>query len=429
MAKTAKPLTKLLKKDVPFYWTPEVQSSFEILRDAICAEPLLQFPDFSRPFLVTTDASDFAVGGILSQGTVGTDLPVAYASRTLNEAEINYSTIEKELLAVLFGVEHFRPYLYGRQFTLVTDHRPLVWLHSVKDPTSKIMRWRIRLNEYDYNIIYKPGRVNANADALSRNPVDANANPDPTVQSGADSSPCPRRLGRVQVCADKPPIVDSETDRADDAQSAENDRFIASVFLARRKTEGKVNEVTDGVVKIFDSEKACSVVDVAKELPEGTPQSSTPESPQLGLSLANGCIIRTPGTRFGGRERESVLDVQPVSSQGRGAPRVNEYPIQSGGLGGCLQLGQVDRGLRESWRVMPGGSMNGDDRDRTGISSGVTSILNPGDPVETLLITQNVHDENGIDAGRRILITTPDMGLDVRELFTPTKAGILLVRS
>ena len=107
----------------------------------------------------------------MSQGGISEDLPVAYASRTLNDAETRYATIEKELLANLFGVENFRPNLYGRKFTLVTDHRPLVWLHTIKMPGSKLNKWRLRLREYDYDVIYKPGRINANADALSRNPV------------------------------------------------------------------------------------------------------------------------------------------------------------------------------------------------------------------------------------------------------------------
>ena len=76
------------------------------------------------------------------------------------------------MLAIEFCVKHFRPYLYGRKFTLVTDHRPLVWLHGLKDPASRLVRWRIKLSEYEYDIAYKPGRVISNADALSRNPCD-----------------------------------------------------------------------------------------------------------------------------------------------------------------------------------------------------------------------------------------------------------------
>lgn len=84
---------------------------------------------------------------------------------------MNYSTIEKELLAVVHFVQHFRPYLWGRKFTVRTDHKPLVWLDSVKDPTSRLLRWRIKLNEYNYVPEYKAGKNNVNADALSRNSV------------------------------------------------------------------------------------------------------------------------------------------------------------------------------------------------------------------------------------------------------------------
>ena len=170
-AKMAKPLTHLTKLGVKFSWGDLQQKAFETLRDIIISDPILQYPDFNKPFIITTDASDYALGVVLSQGTIGQDLPVAYASRTLNDAETRYSTTEKELLAILFGVEHFRPYIYGRKFSLVTDHRPLVWLHNMKNPGSKLNRWRLRLSEYDYTVTYKPGKVNSNADALSRNPV------------------------------------------------------------------------------------------------------------------------------------------------------------------------------------------------------------------------------------------------------------------
>ena len=173
-AKIAKPLTALLKKNVDFNWRPEHQKSFEILRDKLCCEPLLQYPDFNKPFVVTTDASDFALGAVLSQGPIGRDLPISYASRTLQSAEVNYSTTEKELLAIVFAVKHFRPYLYGHKFILVTHHRPLIWLNNLKDPVSRLARWRIKLSDHDYEIVYKKGIANSNADALSRNLPDLN---------------------------------------------------------------------------------------------------------------------------------------------------------------------------------------------------------------------------------------------------------------
>jgi transposase InsO family protein len=170
-SRIASPLSNLLKKDREFRWNADAQKAFDTLRDLLCKEPILQFPDFEKDFLLTTDASNCAVAGVLSQGPIGKDLPISYASRVLNAAEKNYSTIEKELLAITYCVSHFRPYLYGRRFTLVTDHQPLVWLHKVKDPTSRLARWRLKLEEYDYTVVYKAGKTNKNADALSRNPL------------------------------------------------------------------------------------------------------------------------------------------------------------------------------------------------------------------------------------------------------------------
>ena len=143
------------------------------MQTILTQEPVLQYPDFTKPLVhvLTTDASGFAIGAILSQGKIGQDKPIAFASRTLNQAEQNYSTIEKELTAIVWACRHFRPYLIGRTFTIVTDHKPLTWMFSVKDPSSRLLRWRLLLEEFDYTIEYKAGKKNVNADALSRNPV------------------------------------------------------------------------------------------------------------------------------------------------------------------------------------------------------------------------------------------------------------------
>ncbi|KAL4156031.1 hypothetical protein QTP88_000066 [Uroleucon formosanum] len=167
-SKKAKPLTNLLKQNQPFIWSDSCEDSFLFFKNILTNEPILQHPDFDRPFIVTTDASNTAIGAILSQGKVGTDLPITYASRTLNKAEKNYNTTEKELLAIVWAVKQFRPYLYGRKFTVVTDHKPLTWLFGVKDPGARLVRWRLQLEEFDYNVIYKPGTQNTNSDALSR---------------------------------------------------------------------------------------------------------------------------------------------------------------------------------------------------------------------------------------------------------------------
>jgi hypothetical protein len=161
-------LTELLKNNVPYTWNDKTKTAFSPLKTLLTTEPLLQYPDFTRQFVSTTNASNDAIRAVLSQGPVGKDLPNAYTSRTLNNAERNYPTIEKELLAIVWGCTYFRQYLYGRKFTIVTDRCPLTWICSVKDPTSRLLRWRLKLEEYEYKVKYKKGSSNTNADALSR---------------------------------------------------------------------------------------------------------------------------------------------------------------------------------------------------------------------------------------------------------------------
>lgn len=183
-SKIAKPLTELLKKNTPYVWDDRTEKAFNTLKELLTTQPLLQYPNFTKPFVLTTDASNDAIGAILSQGPIGKDLPISYASRTLNNAERNYPTVEKELLAIVWGCKHFRQYLYGRKFTVVTDHRPLTWIFSVKDPSSRLLRWRLKLEEYEYEVIYKKGSNNTNADALSRIHVTEGSTDDHNDKSG-----------------------------------------------------------------------------------------------------------------------------------------------------------------------------------------------------------------------------------------------------
>jgi hypothetical protein len=161
----AKPLTELLKKNTPYIWDDKIEKAFVTLKTSLMTEPLLQYPDFTRPFVLTTDASNDA---IRASFPIGKDAPIGYASRTLNNAERNYPTVEKELLAIVWGCKYFRQYLHGSKFTIVTDLRPLTWIFIVKDPNSRLLRWRLKLQEYEYEVFYKKGSSNTNAGALSR---------------------------------------------------------------------------------------------------------------------------------------------------------------------------------------------------------------------------------------------------------------------
>lgn len=168
-ARITKPMTQCLKKGSKITINDAIYSNcFNKCKTLLTNDPILQYPDFDKEFILTTDASNFAIGAVLSQGPIGSDRPIAYASRTLNTSEINYSTIEKELLAIVWGTKYFRPYLFGRKFKVLTDHKPLQWIMNVKEPGSRLTRWRLKLSEYNFTPIYKQGKFNTNADALSR---------------------------------------------------------------------------------------------------------------------------------------------------------------------------------------------------------------------------------------------------------------------
>ena len=170
-AKIAHPLTQLTKSTKTFEWNAEAEKSFIKLKKHLTEPPILAFSNFELEFILFTDASDFGIGAVLSQIIETKERVIAYYSRHLSSAEQNYSTTEKECLAVINAVKHFRPYLIGRHFTLIVDHQPLEYLKKAKDTNRRVNRWSLELANYEYAIKYRNGRVHNNADALSRIPV------------------------------------------------------------------------------------------------------------------------------------------------------------------------------------------------------------------------------------------------------------------
>lgn len=137
----------------------------------LTSSEILAYPNFSKPFLLTTDASNSAIGAVLSQEELGRDRPITYLSRSLNKTEENYSTIEKEMLAIIWALDKLRNYLYGaKEIKIITDHQPLTFALSNSNNNAKLKRWKSRIEEYNYTLIYKPGKTNLVADALSRLP-------------------------------------------------------------------------------------------------------------------------------------------------------------------------------------------------------------------------------------------------------------------
>lgn len=164
------PMAKLLKKNVPFVWSAECQEAYNELKRRLTSDPVLKLPDFSRPFILTTDWSKLAIGAVLSQidPETGFDHPVAFKSRLLTPAESNYAPTEGECLALVWAVQKFRVFLDGRHFTIYTDHQALQWLDTKRHQNSKLERWALRLQEYDFTVKYKKGEENLVADCLSR---------------------------------------------------------------------------------------------------------------------------------------------------------------------------------------------------------------------------------------------------------------------
>lgn len=168
-AKLTKPLTKCLKKGAQIIHNEEFKNCFDDCKQLLTSDPILRYPDFDKPFILETDASDFALGAVLSQKFEDSkEHPIAYASRTLNDTECNWSATEKELAAIVWAVKHFRPYIYGTKFQLRTDHKALIWLRQKKDLNRKLLHMKLELEEYEFDVTYKKGTLNRNADALSR---------------------------------------------------------------------------------------------------------------------------------------------------------------------------------------------------------------------------------------------------------------------
>ena len=171
-SKIAAPLNALTRKDIPYVWTTECHQAFEELKELLTTAPLLKYPDFTRPFIMETDASGDGLGAVLAQRQeYGTIVPIAYASRSLQKHEKNYGITELEGLGVVWAAKHFRPYLYGHSCTVFTDHEALKSLLNTPQPSGKLARWGMALQELNLTIQHRSGKHNANADALSRHPL------------------------------------------------------------------------------------------------------------------------------------------------------------------------------------------------------------------------------------------------------------------
>lgn len=163
-------LTQLTGKKVKWEWGEEQKMAFNTLKQAVSSAPILITPDSSRPYTITTDASGYAVGGVLQQDQGKGLQPIAYMSKKLLPAERNYTVGEQEQLAIMVALKEWRHYLHGAKCTVVTDNKALEYLQTQKELSSRQARWAEVLAEFDLEIVYRPGKDNKVADALSRRP-------------------------------------------------------------------------------------------------------------------------------------------------------------------------------------------------------------------------------------------------------------------
>ena len=227
-AQIAKPLTSLLEKNAKFVWTTECQNAFDTLKAALSERTQLTLPDFTKPFILACDASAISIGAVLSQkGDDDKEYPIAFASKVLSKTERNWSVTEREAYAIVWAVNYFRSFLLGQKFKLYSDHRPLVWMRQLVNPSPKIARWILQLEEYDFEIIYKQGKSHGNADGMSRIPVEVNT--------------C---ICTLESCVS-----------LEDIQQAQHDNSEIAIIIEATKTGQWSNENNSNLIKHFTTIK------------------------------------------------------------------------------------------------------------------------------------------------------------------------------
>ena len=169
-AAIAASLSDLTRKSQPnrVEWSEAKETAYQTIKSNLTSEPILRLPDPAKTYFLRTDASNNGIGAVLMQRHGEKLFPVCYAIKKLSSAERNYSTIEKECLAIVWGIKRFHLYLYGVPFVLQTDHEPLKYMDSAKYTNARLMRWAMFLQSYNFNVEATKGSENVGADYLSR---------------------------------------------------------------------------------------------------------------------------------------------------------------------------------------------------------------------------------------------------------------------
>ena len=205
LADTMQPLHNLLKNDVPYVWAKKQQTSFDAVKVMLAEAPVLAFYNSDKELVLENDASEYGLGSVLLQD----GKPVAYASRSLSSAERHYAQIEKEMLSVLFGLSKFHHYMYGRDVTVVTDHKPLVAIRAkpLGKAPKRLQHMLLKSQEYSYQLTYKPGKAIPVADALSRAPTDDPVTDEVAINNITLTAFISERLDRIRGATLLDPVL------------------------------------------------------------------------------------------------------------------------------------------------------------------------------------------------------------------------------
>lgn len=248
-SKIAAPISDLLKKNPKkFVWTEAAEEAFQNLKSALISAPILTNPDFSCPFIIESDASDNAVGAALVQKIDGVTRVVAYFSKKLSSTQRKYASVEKECLGVLMAIEHFRHFVEGTKFKVVTDARSLLWLFTIgiESGNSKLLRWALKLQSYDIELEYRKGKLNVTADCLSRS-LDAISTMDP------DYEDLIKQISRDPQSFPDFRVIDNRVYKLVKNQGkVEDTRFLWKQYLPSFEREGAIKATHDKAHLGFD---------------------------------------------------------------------------------------------------------------------------------------------------------------------------------
>ncbi len=330
-AKTA-PLREINKKGNEWIWTEKQEEAWKELKEVIMTEPVMEYYDPEKETMVTSDASKGGLGAGLLQKTDGYWKPVAYASRAMHDEETRYAQIEKEALAIQFACHRFYQYLYGRKFTVETDHKPLVsiFTKSLADCPARIQRFRLRLQKFDFDIVYTPGSKMYIADELSRNYPPARAD-DNMVNEVEEHVEC--IVASVQMSKERYSEVRKETQK-DEVMNSLMKTVLQGWPSERRECPTELAEywnfrdeiwVNDGVV--YKGVKVIIPRSMRKEMLKKIHVGHLGETkckgrarqvmfwPRMGHDIENMVKSCDPCTTHKNRQQKEPLLPQPVSTK------------------------------------------------------------------------------------------------------------------